>query len=135
MKIDILILLMGAALVVGCSSTGRVITGTALGAGGAAAGYYLSHGKPAAVAGGAAAGVLLSEGLHYYKTKAEQQAFERGYQQAASDSAKRLYWAQQRLQRPSPDSDELVLYPVPIPAQEIDGVRYQPTTRSIALPK
>ncbi|HRZ55292.1 MAG TPA: hypothetical protein P5525_07535 [Candidatus Paceibacterota bacterium] len=100
---------------------------------GAAIGSLASDGNPAITALSAVAGAGLGEVVNQTQTKAASKEFTNGYNAGRADAVKAQYWMLQRQQRPQ--DDELLYYPIPVPAQQIDGVNYQPTTNYIALPK
>ena len=119
----------------GCASAGRVVSNLAGAAGGALIGHKLGGGVPVWTAAGAAAGVAASEAVNVYKTNAEAKAHRTGYDQGRSDAVKQLFWMQQNLHNPqlSPQSDQVTLYPIPVPEQEVDGVVQQPTTQYLRI--
>jgi hypothetical protein len=112
--------------------------GHALVTGGASAlsgglGSHFSRGDPWITAAAAGGGALAAEAAQAYLTKAESKAYREGYQQARSDAAKSQYWSQQQQQRTPHAADRLLTYSIPIPAQTIDGILYEPTTRILTL--
>ena len=80
-------------------------------------------------------GVGVVEGVRVYQSAAEATAYKTGYDRGRSDTVKHLYWAQQNLHDPlrAQAEDQVALYPIPIPEQEIDGVVQQPTTRILRI--
>jgi hypothetical protein len=120
------------SLFAGCAAT-RPISDVALGAGGAYAGYELSHGSPLATAAGAAGGVLLSEGAHYVaKTRADK-SYAAGYDKGKSDAVKQQYWLFVSMQHQRNQVGTVRLYPVQLPEQRIDGVTFQPSTKYLRI--
>lgn len=87
-----LLILLLPCLLAGCASLTRPLTDATLGAAGAWIGHELSDGNPLATAGGAAAGVLVGEGVHAWKSKRDQDSYERGFIKGRSDGVKQLYW-------------------------------------------
>lgn len=100
---------------------------------GAAIGSLASDGDPAITALSAVAGAGLGEVVNQMQTKAVSNGFKNGYTAGRADAVKAQYWMMQRQQRPQ--DEEMIYYPIPVPAQEIDGVNYQSTTNYIPLPK
>ena len=125
-----------AALIVtlftGCAAT-RPISDVALGAGGAYAGYELSHGNPLATAAGAAGGVILSEGAHYVAKTQADKSYATGYDKGKSDAVKQQYWLYVSMQHQRNDVGNARLYPVQLPEQQIDGVTFQPSTKLLRI--
>lgn len=113
----------------GCAQLGRPLTDATLAAGGAVAAHELSHGNPLATAGGAAAGALLGEGIHAWKTRSEQRAFQHGFEKGRSDGVKHLYWNLQETQRNPPGLSQP--FEVNVPAREEGGVRFNATKQTI----
>jgi len=113
----------------GFSQFGWPLTDATLAAGGAVAAHQLSHGNPLATAGGAAAGVLLGEGIHAWKTRSEQRAFQHGFERGRSDGVKQLYWNLQESQRNQPGFAQP--FSVNVPAREEGGVRFNATQQTI----
>jgi hypothetical protein len=120
-------------LVTGCAAV-RPVTDMAAGAGGGLIANQLSHGNPGITAAGAAGGVLLSEGGFYLAGKAEQNAYTTGYEKGRSDAVKQQYWIQVHQQQEQKTLLENVsLYAIPIPEQNIDGVILNPTTKYLRI--
>jgi hypothetical protein len=120
-------------LVAGCAAV-RPVTDMALGAGGGALANDLSHGNPGITAAGAAGGVLLSEGAFYLSGKQSDKAYVTGYEKGRSDAVKQQYWIQihqQQQQKTLPEN--ISLYAIPIPEQNIDGVILNPTTKFLRI--
>ena len=120
-------------LVAGCAAV-RPVTDMALGAGGGALANDLSHGNPGITAAGAAGGVLLSEGAFYLSGKQSDKAYVTGYEKGRSDAVKQQYWIQinqQQQQKTLPEN--ISLYAIPIPEQNIDGVILNPTTKYLRI--
>ena len=119
--------------VAGCAAV-RPVTDMALGAGGGALANDLSHGNPGITAAGAAGGVLLSEGAFYLSGKQSDKAYVTGYEKGRSDAVKQQYWIQihqQQQQKTLPEN--ISLYAIPIPEQNIDGVILNPTTKFLRI--
>ncbi len=129
MKLTLLTLALAAA---GCANPARSLTDVGGAAGGAYLGNRLSGGKAWGAAAGGAGGVALSEGAWYLAERARDQAFKAGVAKAKSDAAKEVYWSKQRDQRPTA-TPPVLLYPINLPEQEIDGVIYQPSTRVLRI--
>ena len=120
-------------LVTGCAAV-RPVTDMAAGAGGGLIANQLSHGNPGITAAGAAGGVLLSEGGFYLAGKAEQNAYTTGYEKGRSDAVKQQYWIQVHQQQEQKTLLENVsLYAIPVPEQNIDGVILNPTTKYLRI--
>jgi hypothetical protein len=120
-------------LVTGCAMV-RPVTDIAAGAGGGALASNLSHGNVGITAAGAAGGVLLSEGANYLAGKAADNAYTTGYEKGRSDAVKQQYWIlvhQQQQQRTL--LENVSLYAIPIPEQNIDGVILNPTTKYLRI--
>ena len=132
MKPILLFSLVLTLLATGCSST-RLISDTALGAGGAFLGHELSGGDPVATAAGAAGGVLLSEGAHYLARKETEKSFAAGYDKGRSDAVKQQYWLYVSLQKQRNHVGTVRLYPVQLPEQRIDGVTFQPAIKHLRI--
>jgi outer membrane lipoprotein SlyB len=75
------------------------LTDATLGAAGAWIGHELSDGNVIATASGAAAGVLVGEGVHAWKSKRDQDSYQRGFVKGRSDGVKQIYWNLQADQR------------------------------------
>lgn len=118
---------------IGCATT-RPISDVALGAGGALLANELSDGNPAITAAGAAGGVLISEGLHFATKKQSDKAFASGYEKGRSDAVKQQYWILVNQQKGQNGSlDNVRLYAIPVPEQQIDGVTLKPTTKYLRI--
>jgi hypothetical protein len=118
----------------GCAGATRVATAT-LGAGlGGAAGNVLSDGDPLLTAAGAAGGVLLSETLNYASDSRAKKAALEGYNKGRSDAVKQQYWIMENQQRAALNiTEEISLYDIPLPEQEIDGVILNPRTATLRI--
>ena len=125
---------LAAALVLlpGCAGT-RALNNAAFAAAGGAVAHTVSDGDLAATVGGAAGGVLLSEGLHYAARRHAEQAWQTGYDQGRSDAVKQQYWLYVDLQRQRSRPANVRLYEVRLPAQRIDGVLFQPSTKLLRI--
>ena len=118
---------------VGCAAV-RPVSDAALGAGGGLIANQLSHGNPGITAAGAAGGVLLSEGGFYLAGKASDNAYTTGYEKGRSDAVRQQYWIQVHQQQQQGTRPENVsLYAIPIPEQNIDGVILNPTTKYLRI--
>ena len=120
-------------LVTGCAAV-RPVSDMALGAGGGLIANQLSNGNPGITAAGAAGGVLLSEGGYYLAGKASDNANTTGYEKGRSDAVRQQYWIlihQQQQQKAV--SENISLYAIPVPEQNIDGVILNPTTKYLRI--
>jgi hypothetical protein len=120
-------------LVTGCAAV-RPVSDMALGAGGGLLANQLSNGNPGITAAGAAGGVLLSEGGFYLAGKASDNAYTTGYEKGRSDAVRQQYWIlihQQQQQKTLPEN--ISLYAIPVPEQNIDGVILNPTTKYLRI--
>ena len=120
-------------LVTGCAAV-RPVSDMALGAGGGLIANQLSNGNPGITAAGAAGGVLLSEGGYYFAGKAADNANTTGYEKGRSDAVRQQYWIlihQQQQQKAV--SENISLYAIPVPEQNIDGVILNPTTKYLRI--
>ena len=120
-------------LVTGCAAV-RPVSDMALGAGGGLLANQLSNGNPGITAAGAAGGVLLSEGGFYLAGKASDNAYTTGYEKGRSDAVRQQYWIlihQQQQQKAVPEN--ISLYAIPVPEQNIDGVILNPTTKYLRI--
>lgn len=127
-----LLAVLAAGFSAGCAAT-RPFSDAALGAGGAFAGYEISHGSPVATAAGAAGGVLVSEGLHYAAKTQADKAYASGYDKGRSDAVKQQYWLYVSMQQQRNQVGTVRLYPIQLPEQHIDGVTFQPTTKYLRI--
>jgi hypothetical protein len=134
MKSNYLIsILLVPLLVTGCAAV-RPVTDMAAGAGGGVIANQLSHGDPGITAAGAAGGVLLSEGGFYLAGKASDNAYTTGYEKGRSDAVRQQYWIQVHQQQQQKTLPENVsLYAIPIPEQNIDGTILNPTTKYLRI--
>lgn len=132
-KIMILVFIPAAVLLLSGCAASRPITDTALGAGGAYAGYELSGGSPVGAVAGAAGGVLLSEGGQYLARKEQSKSYQTGYEKGRSDAVKQQYWLQVKQQQTPPVDPSVRLYPIPVPEQTIDGAVLNPTTKYLRI--
>lgn len=132
--IFILIVLSGCATA-GADSAGRTrnfATTAATTAGGAYVGAKEGGAKSAAI--GAAAGFVVGETINYFNNKAQREAFVAGYEKGQSNAVKQQYWIARDNQRPALDDGyEEAFYEIPIPQNDRDGVRREPTTRVIRV--
>ncbi len=116
----------------GCAAS-RPVSDVALGAGGAYAGYELSHGSPIGTVAGAAGGVLLSEGAHYVAKKEADKSYVTGYEKGRSDAVKQQYWLQISQQKTPSVDPNVRFYQIPVPEQTVDGAVLQPTTKYLRI--
>ncbi|SRR6266404_3946552 len=114
------------------SSRGLIDAGAA--AGGGFVANKLSHGNSVATvaaAGGSGVAADLVQGA--IQSQAEKK-LETGYNLGRSDATKQLYWATQRAQGGDENAKpEYSEYQIPLPEQTIDGVIYQPTTKTLRI--
>lgn len=134
LHISIVCLTLVASLLTGCAGATRIATG-ALGAGvGGVAGNILGKGNPLATAAGAAGGVLLSETLNAASSANANKAMLEGYNKGRSDAVKQQYWIMQSQQRSMLDTQEDVsLFDIPLPEQQIDGALLRPRSATLRL--
>ncbi len=121
-----------SSLLAGCA-TSRPISDIALGAGGAFVANKLSNGNAAITAAGAAGGVLVSEGVHYAANKQSQKAFLNGYEKGKSDAVKQQYWLYVDMQHARNRPDQVRLYEIHLPEQQIDGATFKPCTKYLRI--
>lgn len=135
MKRLLLLLLPLSGIFTGCAGLKHAMIDMTGAGAGAAVGHFASRGNPAWTAGGAAIGVGAAEAAQYYMARGEGKAFGTGYDKGRSDAVKEQYWIQQNFQqtRSAAPAAPITLYPIPIPEQEIDGVKLQPTTRVLRI--
>ena len=119
-------------LVTGCAAV-RPVTDMAAGAGGGVIANQLSHGNPGITAAGAAGGVLLSEGGFYLAGKESDKAYTTGYEKGRSDAVKQQYWILIHQQQQQAVPENISLYAIPVPEQNIDGVILNPTTKYLRI--
>lgn len=118
----------------GCSSLTQPATDVAMGAGGGAMADYFSNGNPAITAAGAAGGVAVSEGLGYVERKAQNDAYQNGYEKGRSDAVKQQYWILVSQQKTAANGNrDIRYYEIQIPEQTIDGVTLEPTTKYLRV--
>ena len=125
-------LLLIPLLAAGCAAV-RPVTDMAAGAGGGVIANQLSHGDPGITAAGAAGGVLLSEGGFYLANNASAKSYAEGYDKGRSDAVKQQYWVLIRQQQQKAVPDNISLYAIPVPEQNIDGVILNPTTKYLRI--
>ncbi len=135
MKLSLLLLLPLTIVLTGCAGSSRAIVPMAGAGVGTVAGYYGSGGNPLWTAVGGVGGAGAAAILQNHKIHRETKAFQSGYDKGRSDSVKEQYWMQQNLQqtRAATAAMPVTLYPIPIPEQDIDGVKLQPTTRILRI--
>ena len=109
-------------------------TPTSIRCGPAYFGLEISNGDPLITAAGAAGGVVVSETLHYAAKKQAEKAYSTGYDKGKSDAVKQQYWILVNQQKQRKDSaDNVHLYEIPLPEQNIDGVILNPTTKYLRI--
>lgn len=131
----LLFLLTICAFICGCANTTRLLTDAATtGAGGLVA-HKLSKGDPLVTTAGAGAGLLLGEGIHMANTKAETQAYSKGFDKGRSDAVKQQYWIMVNQQKRVEDdfSSEFSLFDLPLPEHQNGGAIINPTTRALRI--
>ncbi|MEO8350124.1 MAG: hypothetical protein ABI680_00245 [Chthoniobacteraceae bacterium] len=127
-------LLLATSVLAGCAGATRLATDTLAAGVGGVAGNVLSKGNPIATGAGAAGGVLLSESLNAASSANARKAMLEGYNKGRSDAVKQQYWIMQNQQRSMLDSQEDVsLFDIPLPEQEIDGALLKPRTATLRL--
>jgi len=132
-------LLISVVALTGCSSIGSrgvVDSAAAVGAGGVA--YEASGHNLPITAGAAIGGGILADAAQGSIANSKQQASAQGYSLGQMDATKQLYWASRNLQK-SASSDtgqqQVELYDVKLPAQEINGVKTEEQTITIPITK
>jgi ADP-ribosylglycohydrolase len=127
----------GVLLLSGCangaiSSRGLIDAGAA--AGGGFIANKLTHGNSiATVAAAAGTGIAADVAQGAIQTQTEKK-LEAGYNLGRSDATKQLYWATQRAQGGDDSSKPMYSeYQIPLPEQTVDGVIYQPTTKTLRI--
>lgn len=116
------------------SSTESLLTPALTTAGGAYIGAKEDNGKPAGAVIGAAAGYVVGEGVNYLNSKSQRAAYQTGYEKGQSDAVKQQYWIARDNQRArTGDGYKEALYEIPVPANDVDGVRHEATTRVIRV--
>lgn len=63
------------------------------------------------------------------------QACSTGYDKGKSDAVKQQYWLYVSIQKQRNQVSSVRLYPVQLPAQRIDGVTFQPSTKLLRIEK
>ncbi len=121
-------------LLAGCTNPGfHAASALAAAGGGAAAGSLLTRGHPGGAAAGAALLVGANEAVHHFQTRAEQKAYQKGYESALANQAKRDYWQRQQQQQRAQTSP-VIVFPVPLSERVTpDGVRLQPSIDYIEI--
>jgi len=135
-------LALGLLLTSGCATAGADSAGRtrdfATTASTTAAGAYIgvnnSHDKAKGAAIGAATGFVAGEVVNYFNNKAQREAFVAGYEKGQSNAVKQQYWIARDNQRPKTDDGyEEAYYEIPVPQNDRDGVRREPTKRVIRV--
>jgi hypothetical protein len=121
----------------GCSSVGSrgvVDSAAAVGAGGVA--YEASGHNLPITAGAAIGGGILADAAQGSIANSKQQASAQGYSLGQMDATKQLYWASRNLQKSASSNagqQQVELYDVKLPAQEINGVKTEEQTITIPI--
>jgi hypothetical protein len=113
------------------SSRGLIDAGAATGGGYVA--NKISHGNSiatVAAAGGSGVGADILQGAVKGET---EKKLEAGYNLGRADATKQLYWATQRAQGSDEAKPQYSEYQIPLPEQTIDGVIYEPTTKTLRI--
>lgn len=138
----ILLLLLLVTFTSGCATAGadsagrtrNFATTAATTAGGAYIGAKEGDGKGKNAAVGAAVGFIAGETINYFNNKAQREAFLAGYEKGQSNAVKQQYWIARDNQRPSLDDGyEEAFYEIPVPQNDREGVRREPTKRVIRV--
>jgi len=131
------ILFTSGCATAGADSAGRTrnfATTAATTAAGAYVGAKEGDGKGKNAAVGAAVGFIAGETINYFNNKAQSEAFLAGYEKGQSNAVKQQYWIARDNQRPSLDDGyEEAFYEIPVPQNDRDGVRREPTKRVIRV--
>ena len=126
--------MVASTLLTGCAGATRVATGTLAAGVGGVAGNVLGKGNPLATGAGAAGGVLLSEVLNSASDSHAKKAMLEGYNKGRSDAVKQQYWIMQAQQRSVLETQEEVsLFDIPLPEQQIDGALLRPRSATLRL--
>lgn len=144
--VGLLPLALVAILLSGCTTAGGESAGRtrnfATTATTTAAGAYIGakegDGKAKSAALGAAVGFVAGEVVNYFSNTAQKDAFLAGYEKGQSNAVKQQYWLSRGNHRPIADEGyEEGYYEFPVPANEREGVRREPSTRvvRIVMPK
>jgi hypothetical protein len=134
-------LLMSGCTTAGGDSAGRTrsfATTATTTAAGAYIGSKEGDGKAKSAALGAAVGFVAGEVVNYFSNAAQKEAFLSGYEKGQSNAVKQQYWIARANHRPMADDGyEEGYYEFPVPANEREGVRREPSTRvvRIVMPK
>ena len=95
----LLLVVLSAPLLSGCSGLGRGLLDAGGAAGGGLIANKLSHGNPLITAAGAAGGVLLTEGGQALASSSQKKASQEGLETGRAQAAKEYYWSLQDRQR------------------------------------
>lgn len=126
----------------GCATSGAetsarsrdFATTAVLTAGGGYIGAKEGDGKAESAAAGAAAGYVVGQTINFLTNKAQRDAYASGYEKGQSDAVKQQYWiARANQKRGADDGYEEMLYEIPVPQTDRDGVRREATTRVIRV--
>lgn len=133
----VVVLFTSGCATAGANSAGRTrdfATTAATTAAGAYVGTNNSHDKAKGAAIGAATGFVAGEAVNFFNNKAQREAFVAGYEKGQSDAVKQQYWIARDNQRPRTDDGyEEAYYEIPVPQNDRDGVRREPTKRVIRV--
>jgi hypothetical protein len=134
----LLLSVLASAMLASCagvSPTG-IIGNTVGAAGGALIGNQLSHGNPLITAAAAGGGALLSESLQAGSNASTNKAYDAGYENARSDSAKQQFQTLIDRQRSGPQLDDrghVRLLEVPLPETAENGVILAPSIATFRI--
>ena len=137
----VVVFFMPGCATASADSAGRTrnfATTAATTAGGAYIGAREGDGKAKSAALGAAVGFVAGEVVNYFSNAAQKEAFLSGYEKGQSNAVKQQYWIARANHRPMADDGyEEGYYEFPVPANEREGVRREPSTRvvRIVMPK
>jgi hypothetical protein len=133
----LVLLVTSGCATAGANSAGRTrdfATTAATTAAGAYVGANNSHDKAKGAAIGAATGFVTGEAVNFFNNKAQRDAFVAGYEKGQSNAVKQQYWIARDNQRPRTDDGyEEAYYEIPVPQNDRDGVRREPTKRVIRV--
>lgn len=116
--------LIGTALLAGCSTAGRAASDLGLAGAGGVVGYQVSGQKIGGAAVGATVGYLASKVAQSEVSRGQAEAEKRGYDRALNQAVKQQYWIiqEQQRSRETPDESPVRLVPVVVPETKINGV-------------
>lgn len=140
--VAIVLLVLVMLATTGCATSGAdssarsrdFATTAVLTAGGGYIGAKEGDGKAESAAAGAAAGYVVGQTINFLTNKAQRDAYASGYEKGQSDAVKQQYWiARANQKRGADDGYEEMLYEIPVPQTDRDGVRREATTRVIRV--